>query len=124
MAPAPSTVVSSAESTCGRNSTPSSFLTSGRAPAPPFGKENQRLTIETTPNTAVAIKDIRQPIVSPSQVAAGTPPILASVNPINIVATALACLCLGTTLAATTEPRPKKAPWLRLVKIRDNINVV
>ena len=42
--------------------------------------------------------------------AAGTPPIFARVNPINIVATALACLCFGTTLAATTEPKPKNAP--------------
>jgi hypothetical protein len=67
-------------------------------------------TIATTPRAAVARKDIRQPMVSPSQVAAGTPPILAIVSPINMVATALACLCLGTTLAATTEPRPKKAP--------------
>ena len=67
---------------------------------------------------------MRQPIVSPSQVAAGTPPILAIVRPINIVATALACLCFGTTLAATTDPRPKNAPWFRLVIMRDSIKVV
>ena len=30
----------------------------------------------------------------------------------------------GTTLAATTDPRPKKAPWLRLVIIRDSSSVV
>ena len=63
-----------------------------------------------TPSPAVARNDIRQPMVSPNQVAAGTPPIFARVNPINIVATALACLCFGTTLAATTEPKPKNAP--------------
>ena len=49
---------------------------------------------------------------------------LAMVNPMNMVATALACLCFGTTLAATTEPRPKKAPWLRLVIMREISSVV
>ena len=117
-------MVSKAESTCGRIRTESSCLTSGRSPALPFGRENHRLTIASRPNPAVARKDIRQPMVSPSQVAAGTPPILAMVRPINMVATALACLCLGTTLAATTDPRPKKAPWLRLVIMRDSSSVV
>ncbi|MDI9781014.1 MFS transporter, partial [Pseudomonas putida] len=37
-------------------------------------------------------------------VAAGTPPMLAMVRPMNMVATALACFSLGTTLAATTAP--------------------
>src|SRR5699024_3548779 len=105
-----STVVSNADSTCGRIDTASSFFTSGRTPAPPLGNEKNRLTIEITPSPAVARNDIRQPMVSPNQLAAGTPPIFARVNPINIVATALACLCFGTTLAATTEPKPKNAP--------------
>ncbi|MNE47344.1 hypothetical protein D3C80_1417470 [compost metagenome] len=110
MAPAPSTVVNSADSTCGRSRTDSSLRTSGRSPAPPFGNEKNSAIIATTPSIAVARKDIRQPMTSPSQVATGTPPIFAIVSPINIVATALACLCLGTTLAATTDPRPKNAP--------------
>ena len=117
-------MVSSAESTCGRISTASSLRTSGRSPALPFGREKNKATIATTPSPAVARKDIRQPMTSPSQVAAGTPPMLAMVRPINMVATALACLCFGTTLAATTDPSPKNAPWLRLVRIRDSINVV
>ncbi len=124
IAPAPSTVVSSAVSTCGRTSTDSSRLTSGRAPALPFGNENHSPSMAITPSPAVARNDMRQPMVSPSQVAAGTPPILAMVSPINMVATALACFSFGTTLAATTEPRPKKAPWFRLVMMRDSIRVV
>lgn len=61
---------------------------------------------------------MRQPTCWPIQVAAGTPPILAMVRPMNMAATALACFSFGTTLAATTAPRPKKAPWLRLVTRR------
>ena len=35
---------------------------------------------------------------------------------INIMATALACLSLALALrAATTEPKPKNAPWFKLV---------
>lgn len=89
-----------------------------------MGNENHRLTIATSPRPAVARNDIRQPMVSPNHVAAGTPPILAIVKPMNMVATALACLCFGTTLAATTDPRPKKAPWLRLVIMREISSVV
>ncbi len=70
------------------------------------------------PSTEIARKDIRQPMFCPTHVAKGTPPILAMVKPINMVATALACLCAGTILAATTEPIPKKAPWFRLVMRR------
>ena len=57
-------------------------------------------------------------------VAAGTPPTLAIVSPMNIVATALACFSRGTRLAATTEPSPKNAPWLRLVTSRASSSVV
>ncbi len=123
MAPAPSTVVSSAVTTCGRISTASSLRTSGRSPALPLGNDSHRLIMAITPNPAVARNDMRQPIASPSQVAAGTPPILAMVSPINMVATALACFSFATTLAATTEPRPKNAPWLRLVIMREIIRV-
>ncbi|KAG1421588.1 hypothetical protein G6F57_023576 [Rhizopus arrhizus] len=76
------------------------------------------------PSTAVAANDMRQPITCPSHVAAGTPPTLAMVRPMNMVATALACLWRGTTLAATSEPRPKKAPWFRLVTRRASSSVV
>ena len=62
------------------------------------------------PISAVPAKAMRQPIAWPTQVAAGTPPILAIVSPMNMAATALACFSFGTTLAATTAPRPKKAP--------------
>ena len=62
------------------------------------------------PKLAVAANDIRQPIIWPSHVAAGTPPTLAIVRPMNMVATALACFSRGTRLAATTEPSPKNAP--------------
>jgi hypothetical protein len=53
---------------------------------------------------------VRQPSVSPTQVASGTPPM---VSPRNMVTTALARLSAGTTPIATTEPTPKYAPWLR-----------
>ena len=76
------------------------------------------------PSTAVAANDMRQPITCPSHVAAGTPPTLAMVRPMNMVATALACLWRGTTLAATSEPRPKNAPWFRLVTRRASSSVV
>ena len=40
------------------------------------------------------------------------------------MATALACLSLGTTLAATTEPKPKNAPWFKLVIKRAPIKLI
>ncbi|MNI85160.1 hypothetical protein D3C73_1421300 [compost metagenome] len=119
MAPAPSTVVAIASSTWGRAMTASSLRTWGTLPRSPLGSAYHRAAMASRPSTAVPAKAMRQPTCWPTQVAAGTPPILAMVRPINIVATALACLSLGTTLAATTAPRPKKAPWLRLVTSRD-----
>lgn len=68
-------------------------------------------------------KAARQPTFWPTQVATGTPPMLAMVRPMNIVATALALLWAGTTLAATTAPSPKNAPWFRLVTTRARSSV-
>ncbi len=48
---------------------------------------------------------------------------VAMVRPENIAATAPARRSGGTTLAATTDPTPKKAPWLNDVKIRANISM-
>ncbi|MCY1536971.1 hypothetical protein D9M68_724470 [compost metagenome] len=124
IAPAPSTVVSKAISTTGLFSTDSSRPTLGRLPASPAGRARHSASIAIRPSPAVATNDMRQPIACPSQVAAGTPPTLAMVRPMNIVATALACLWRGTTLAATSEPRPKNAPWFRLVTRRASSSVV
>ncbi len=66
--------------------------------------------IATTPSTAVPAKARRHPSCWPTQVASGTPPMLAMVRPMNIVATAAACFSFGTKLAATTAPMPKNAP--------------
>ncbi|MNT96246.1 hypothetical protein D3C72_2382940 [compost metagenome] len=77
----------------------------------------------STPRVAITAKEVRQPRLSDSQVAAGTPPMLASVSPRNMVATALACLSRGTRLAATTAPMPKKAPCVRLVTMRATIRL-
>jgi hypothetical protein len=60
----------------------------------------------------------RQPMVSPTQAASGTPPIVAMVRPRNIEATAPARFSGGATVVATTEPTPKKAPWLNDVTTR------
>ncbi|KVO08427.1 hypothetical protein WJ70_22240 [Burkholderia ubonensis] len=94
IAPAPSTVVASAPSTIGRVSTASSARRFGILPASPLGSAANRTAIAIRPRPAVAANDIRQPIAWP----------------MNIVATALACLSRGTRLAATTEPSPKNAP--------------
>ncbi|MNY82068.1 hypothetical protein D3C86_2239700 [compost metagenome] len=48
---------------------------------------------------------------------------LATVRPVTIIATALACFSRGTRLAATTEPMPKNAPWFRLVMTRASIRL-
>lgn len=64
----------------------------------------------------------RQPIASPTQVASGTPPIVATVSPVNIAATAPARRSGGTSPAATTAPTPKKAPWLNAVTTRAAIS--
>ena len=61
---------------------------------------------------------VRQPNASPNQAASGTPPMVASVSPRNIAATAPARLSGATTLAATIEPTPKKAPWFSEVTSR------
>ncbi|MNJ61664.1 hypothetical protein D3C77_574670 [compost metagenome] len=117
-------MVSKATSTTGLFSTASSRRMSGRRPASPAGSANHSDSIAIRPSTEVAANDMRQPMTCPSQVAAGTPPTLAMVRPRNMVATALACLWRGTTLAATSEPRPKNAPWFRLVTSRASNSVV
>lgn len=124
IAPAPSTVVASAPRTTGRVNTASSARKSGILPASPFGSAANSPAIAISPSAAVAANDIRQPMMWPSHVAAGTPPTFAIVRPMNIVATALACLSRGTRLAATTEPSPKNAPWFRLVTRRASSSVV
>ena len=122
MAPALITVVNKANTTGKRVNTCSSCLTSGFWLLWPSGKAFHRENMVSKPSREIPRKAIRQPICCPIQVASGTPPILAMVRPINIMATALACLSFGTTLAATTEPIPKKAPWFRLVMMRAPIN--
>ena len=124
MAPEPSTVVPMASSTSRLVSTFSSRRTSGRSPGSPLGKASHSAPMVIRPSTAVPPKARRQPTCWPSQVAAGTPPTLATVRPMNMAAIALACFSFGTTLAATTAPMPKKAPWLRLVIRRDSSRVV
>ena len=52
----------------------------------------------------------------------GTPSTLARVRPVNMTAMALALRCGGTRSAATTEPRPKKAPWQSAVTMRASIS--
>ena len=76
------------------------------------GSAHHKAAIAATPKPLMPQKAARQPACSPTQAASGTPPILASVRPMNIVATALARRFGGTTPIATTEPTPKKAPWL------------
>src|SRR5262249_54528541 len=60
----------------------------------------------------------RQPAAWPSAVPNGTPSTLARVNPVNISAIACALFAGGATLAATTAPSPKNAPWENAVTIR------
>ncbi|MND96713.1 hypothetical protein D3C80_890150 [compost metagenome] len=67
--------------------------------------------------------EVRQPRVSPAQAARGTPVILAMVRPMNMAATAPARRFGATTLAATMEPTPKKAPWLNEVTTRAAIRL-
>ncbi len=123
IAPAPSTVVAMASSTCGCRIAFSSRRTSGRGPGADAGSAKPNAVIATRPSAAVPAKDRRQPSCWPTQVASGTPPMLAMVRPINMVATAAACFSFGTRLAATTAPMPKKAPWLRLVTRRDSSSI-
>ena len=49
---------------------------------------------------------------------------VARVKPMNIAATAPARFSGGTTLAATIEPMPKKAPWLSEVTTRATSRLV
>ncbi len=67
----------------------------------------------TTPNAVTAQNVERQPKLWPSRVPRGTPMTLATVSPMNIRAMALAFLAGATRFAATTEPMPKNAPWVR-----------
>ncbi len=114
----PTTVSSNAASTGRRPSTRSSAM----APSPlgegTLGSAYQRLAMATRPSPAMPQNAVRQPSSSPNQVASGTPPMVARVRPMNIAATAPARLSGGTTLAATIEPMPKKAPWLSEVTTR------
>ena len=104
------TVVNKAKTTGKRVKTFNSACTLGLLLGCPCGKALYKATIVTMPNTAMMAKALRQPMVCPIHVASGTPPILAMVKPMNMLATALACLSFGTKPAATTEPMPKKAP--------------
>ncbi len=102
------------------------FRTRSSAKAPPpagagkTGRVSRSATIMTRPSPATPQKAARQPRWSPAQVASGTPTTLAMVSPMNMAATAPALRSGGTRLAATTEPTPKKAPWLNEVTIRAN----
>ena len=63
-------------------------------------------------------KASRQPACWPTQVASGTPPMLAMVSPMNMDATAAAFFLGATSPAATIEPTPKNEPWQSEVTTR------
>ncbi len=65
----------------------------------------------TTPSAATATKVVRQPTACPTKVPSGTPTMLATVSPVNMVAMAPAFLSGATSSAATTDPMPKNDPW-------------
>lgn len=60
--------------------------------------------------TATAAYANRQPNCCPSAVPAGTPTMLATVRPRNIIDTARAARSCATSLEATTAPTPNSAP--------------
>ena len=68
--------------------------------------------------TVMAQKVERQPAAWPSRVPSGTPSTLAMVRPANMSAIAPDCFCGATREAATTEPMPKNAPWVRAAMMR------
>jgi len=120
---APTTVSASAASTGPRVSTRSSARMSLTPVTGSDGSASRSDSIATAPTPAIPANAVRQPSTSPAQVASGTPPIVATVSPVNIAATAPARLSAGTRLAATTEPTPKNAPWLNEVTTRAIISV-
>ena len=87
------------------------------------GSASRRDSIAIAPTPAIPANAVRHPIASLTQVAAGTPPMVATVSPVNIAATAPARLSGGTRLAATTDPTPKNAPWLNEVTTRAAISI-
>ncbi|CAB5691765.1 Uncharacterised protein [Pseudomonas putida] len=114
----PTTVSSNAAST---GPWPSTRI-SAMAPPPlgdgTSGSAYQRVVIATKPSPAMPQNAVRHPSISPNQVASGTPPMVARVNPMNMAATAPARFSGGTKLAATIEPMPKNAPWFSEVTTR------
>lgn len=62
------------------------------------------------PITTIAIKAKRQPNCCPRNVPKGTPVMVATVNPVNIIEIALALLSSGTRSAAIVDPMDIKTP--------------
>lgn len=75
-----------------------------------------------TPSAVTTQKVERQPSCWPRKVPSGTPSTFAAVSPVNMSAIALARRSGATSPAATTEPTPKKAPWLSDETIRPAIS--
>lgn len=72
----------------------------------------------TIPITTIATKAKRQPNCCPRKVPKGTPVIVATVNPVNIIEIALALLSSGTKSAAIVEPMDIKTPCENAEMIR------
>jgi len=77
----------------------------------------------TTPIAVTAQNVERQPCAWPSHVPNGTPTIVATVRPVNMIAIADARLSGATSWVATTEPTPKNVPCASAVTRRASISV-
>lgn len=87
------------------------------------GTSRQTQASATSPSTLTTQNVLRQPACAPIQAPPGTPSTLASVRPLNISAMAAARRSGGTRPAATVEPTPKNAPWVRDATILPAISV-
>ena len=111
MPPKPIMPTSTASSTCGRRSAPSSV--SGLLTCMVrnwSGSQNQSAVMVSTPMNTTSPNALRQPSAWPSQEAIGTPSTVAIVNPDSTWATALARFCGPIRWAAARAAIPKNAP--------------
>ena len=74
------------------------------------GTKTSTPIIAMSPNTATIKNVERQPNDWPTMMPRGTPVTKATVNPLNIVAIALADFSSETKLVAITDPTEKKTP--------------
>ena len=95
-----------------------SFKRAGRFCLRFLGTSNALPISAITPNAETTKKVARQPKCCPIQVPSGTPVTNATVNPVNIIAMALASFSLLTKLVAMVEPIEKNTPCARPVNIR------